>query len=231
MNRFTSELLGTFFLGCFSLVGSPFAVGIGLAALIWALGPVSSAHFNPAVTFSQRARGGISTGTAFAYLGAQFLAACSAALVTALMVGHNAERAEAAPMGPPDQWVVALFAEVLGMLLIVYTILAVAHARRTAGNSYAALAIGGAVFAASGTFSDFGAVFNPAVVWASALHDVLAALRAEQETGKALAVELIRFGKFAPWALCLVAAQLAGALLANGCFRLTHPEDVAMRRT
>jgi len=225
MNRFTAELLGTFLLGCFSLIGSPFAVGIGLAALIWALGPVSSAYFNPVVTFSQRLRGSIGTRWALAYLAAQFLAATLAALVTALMVGHNPERAEAAPMGPPDHWVATLSGEVIGSLLIVFVILAVAHSRRTAGNSYAALAIGGAVFAASATFSDFGAVFNPAVVWASALHDVLAAFRAEQETGKALAVELIRFGKFAPWAVCLVAAQLTGALLANGCFRLTHPED------
>lgn len=230
MNRLTSEFLGTFFLGCFALIGSPFAVGIGVAALIWAFGPVSGAHFNPAVTLSQRLRGSIGNGWALAYLGVQLLAACAAALVTALMVGHNAERAEAAPMGLPDGWAVALVAEVLGALLIVYTILAVAHSRRTAGNSYAALAIGGAVFAASATFSDFGAVFNPAVVCASALHDVLAALGAEQEAGKAVAIELIRFGKFAPWGLCLMAAQLAGAAAANGCFRLTHPEDTVGHR-
>lgn len=225
MNRFTAELLGTFFLGCLSLVGNALGVGVGLAALVWALGPVSGAHLNPAITLSQRARGSIGTGRALAYLGAQFLAATLVAIVTALMVGHNAERAAEAPLGAPDRWVAALAAEVLGTLLIAYVILAVAHSRRTAGNGYAALAIGGAVFAAATALADFGANFNPAVVWASALHDLLAALRAEQEVGKALAVEVLRFGKFAPWGLCAVTAQLAGALLANGCFRLTHPED------
>lgn len=225
MNRFTSEFLGTFFLCILVLLGNPFGVGIGLAALIWALGPVSGAQFNPAVTFSQRLHGAITGRWSLAYVGAQFLAASAAALVTAMMVGHNPEKLTEAPAGIPDAWVSALFAETLGTLLLAFVILAVANSRRTAGNSYAALAIGGTVFAAGSAFGDFSAFLNPAVTWAFGLHDVLAAFRAEQETGKAVAVELIRFGKFAPWAVCLVAAQLTGALLANGCFRLTHPEE------
>ena len=231
MNRFTSEFLGTFFLCILVLIGNPFGVGIGLAALVWALGPVSGAQFNPAVTFSQRVHGAITVRWSLAYVGAQLLAATSAALVTALMVGHNPEKLTEAPAGVPDAWISALSAELLGTLLLVFVILAVANSRRTAGNSYAALAIGGTVFAAGSAFGDFSAFLNPAVTWAFGLHDLVAAFRAEQDTGKAVAVELLRFGAFAPWALCLVAAQLAGALLATGCFRLTHPEDCGAGRT
>lgn len=225
MNRFTAEFLGTFFLCLFVMMGNAWSTALGLAALIWALGPVSRAYFNPAITLSQRLRGAITTGWALLYAGAQLLAAVAAALVSALLIGYNAERAESAPMGIPDGWAAALGAELLGTFLIAFVILGVANSRRTAGNSYAALAIGAAVYGASGAFADFSAIFNPAVTVASALHDLLAALRAEQDAGKAFVVELIRLGKFAPWAVCLIATQLLAALLANGCFRVTHPED------
>lgn len=225
MNRFTAELLGTFFLCLFAMMGNALATALGLAALIWSLGPVSRAYFNPAVTLSQRLRGTISTGWSLLYLAAQLLAAVAAALVSALIIGYNVERAEVAPLGAPGAWLSTLTAETLGTLLLTLVILGVANSRRTAGNSYAALAIAGSVYAASAAFGTLAATFNPAVTLASALHDLFAALRAEQGVGKAFTVEIIRFGKFAPWAVCLFAAQFLGALLANGCFRLTHPED------
>jgi glycerol uptake facilitator-like aquaporin len=225
MNRFTAEFLGTFFLCLFVMMGNGWSTALGLAALIWALGPVSRAYFNPAITLSQRLRGTITTGWALLYVAAQFLAAGAAALASALMIGYNAERAESSPMGVPDAWVAALGAELLGTFLIALVILGVANSRRTAGNSYAALAIGGAVYGASAALGNFSAIFNPAVTASSALHDLFASLRAEQGVGKAFAMELIRFGKFAPWAVCLIATQLVAALLANACFRVTHPED------
>ncbi len=225
MNRFTAEFLGTFFLCLFVMMGNGWSTALGLAALIWALGPVSHAYFNPAITLSQRLRGTITTSWALLYLVAQFAAAAAAALISALMIGYNPERAESAPMGAPDAWIAALSAELLGTFLITLVILGVANSRRTAGNSYAALAIGASVYGASAALGNFSAIFNPAVTAASALHDLFAAFRAEQEVGKAFAVELIRFGKFAPWAVCLIATQLTAALLANGCFRVTHPED------
>ena len=225
MNRFTAELLGTFFLCLFALMGNPLAVCLGLAALIWSIGSVSGGHFNPAVTFSQRLRGAIGTAWSFAYVGAQLLGATLAALVSALLVGHSPERTLEGPVGVPDDWLAALSGEVLGTLLLALVILGVATARRTAGNGYAALAIGAAVFAAGAVFGEYSAFLNPAVTWSSGLHDLLAAFRAESDVGKTVAAEAIRFGKFLPWAACLVTAQLAGALLANGCFWLTHPED------
>lgn len=225
MNRFTAELLGTFFLCLLATMGNPLAVALGLAALVWSLGPVSRAYFNPAITLSQRIQGAITTGWALLYLAAQLLGATAAALAGALIAGYDAERAEMAPMGAPDAWCATLAGELLGTLLLALVILGVANSRRTAGNSYAALAIGCVVYALSAAFGDVSATFNPAVTLAASLHDLLSALRAEHGIGKAFAIELIRFGKFAPWALCLLLAQLAGATLANACFRLTHPED------
>lgn len=227
MNRFTAECLGTFFLCLFALMGNALGVCLGLAAMVWAFGPVSGAHFNPAVTFSQRLRGALTTGWSFAYVGAQLAGATLAALVSALFVGHNPERASEAAGGIPDAWLASLGAELLGTLLLAAIILGVANARRTAGHPAAGLAIGGAVFAAGSVFGDISGFFNPAVTWSWGLHDLLAAFRAENDVGKALAAELIRFGRFLPWAACLIAAQLAGAALANGCFWLTHPEDRA----
>ena len=194
MNRFTAELLGTFFLCLLALMGNPMAICLGLAALIWSVGAVSGGHFNPAVTLSQRLHGAIGTAWSFAYLGAQFAGATLAALVSALLVGHDPERTASGPVGVPDEWISALTGEVLGTLLLALVILGVANSRRTAGNGYAALAIGSAVFAAAAVFAD--CAFNPAVTWASGLHDLLAAFRAEDEVGKTVAAEAIRFGKF-----------------------------------
>lgn len=229
MNRFTAECLGTFFLCLFSLLGNPLSVCLGLAALIWSLGPASGAYFNPAITLSQALRRSVTVPWAFLYLGAQTCGATLAALVSALFVGHNAERAAEPAVWIRGDWLGALGAELLGTMLIAGVILGVANSRRTAGNGYAALAIGGAVFAAGATFGSLSAFFNPAVTWAWGLHDLLSAFRAEDEAGKAIAAEVIRFGKFLPWAACLVVVQLAGAALANLVFRLTHPEDHGVR--
>lgn len=223
MNRFTAELLGTFFLCLLALLGEPMGVCLGLAALIWALGPVSGGHFNPAVSFSQRVHGAITTGWSLAYVLAQFLAATLAAILAALLGGYDAEQADAAPLGIPDGWMSALTGECLGTLLLALVILGVANARRNAGTAFAGLAIGGTVFAAG---TALGSPFlNPAVTWASGLRDLFSALAAEEGVGSAFSAELVRFGKFLPWAACLALAQLTGALLAAGCFRLTHPED------
>lgn len=225
MNRFTAEFLGTFFLCLFVMMGNGLSTALGLAALIWTFGSVSRAYFNPAIALSQRLRGTMSTTWALLSIVAHFLAAVAAAFVSALMIGYNPERAESAPVGAPDAWVAALGAELFGTFFIVLVVLGVANSRRTAGNSYAALAIGASLYGASAAFGNFSAIFNPAVTAASAFHDLFASLRAEQDITKAFMVELIRFGKFAPWAICLIATQLTAALLANGCFRVTHPED------
>jgi glycerol uptake facilitator-like aquaporin len=225
MNRFTAEFLGTFFLATFALIGNPLGLAVGLVALIWVLGPISGAHFNPVVTASFRIRGKITNGGLLGYIGTQFVAVSAAAFVTAMLVGHDPERAEVAGAGAPDAWLSALTAEILGTCFIVFVILVVATCRRTTGNTYAAPAIGAAVFGAISTFGATSGFFNPAITWASGLHDLLSSLRADTDVTKAFFAELIRFGKFLPWACCLIIAQFIGAVCANGFFWLIYPED------
>ena len=54
-----------------ALMGNTLATGAMLFVLITMLGPVSGAHFNPAVTLVMRMRGEIATGPALAYVAAQ----------------------------------------------------------------------------------------------------------------------------------------------------------------
>ena len=58
-----------------ALLGNTLATGAGLYVLITIFGPVSGAHFNPAVTFSFLLRREISLSLAGAYVGAQLLGA------------------------------------------------------------------------------------------------------------------------------------------------------------
>jgi glycerol uptake facilitator-like aquaporin len=87
--RLTSEAIGSFLLFAtvvgsgimaerlsggnvaVALLGNTLATGAMLFVLITMLGPVSGAHFNPAVTLVMRLRGEIATGPALAYVVAQ----------------------------------------------------------------------------------------------------------------------------------------------------------------
>lgn len=60
------------------LLGVALAHGLALAVLVSALGAVSGAHFNPAVTFAVLIAGRISPALAVAYVGAQLIGAVAA---------------------------------------------------------------------------------------------------------------------------------------------------------
>jgi glycerol uptake facilitator-like aquaporin len=58
-----------------ALLGNTLATGSGLVVLITVFGPVSGAHFNPAVTLAMLARRAIAPGAAAAYIVVQVIAA------------------------------------------------------------------------------------------------------------------------------------------------------------
>ncbi|CAN5852341.1 MIP/aquaporin family protein [soil metagenome] len=58
-----------------ALLGNTLATGAGLVVLISVFGPISGAHFNPAVTLVMRLRGEIATGLAVAYVASQIAGA------------------------------------------------------------------------------------------------------------------------------------------------------------
>jgi aquaporin Z len=161
------EFIGTFFLvyviGCVSLQDhvllAPLAIGASLMVMIFAGGHISGAHYNPAVTLGVWIRGACTSREAGFYLLAQLIGAVVAALAAGFLLGHGstvgASTATAAQV---------ILAEALGTFALVYTVLNVATAPATAGNSFYGLAIGFTVFAqavAVGKVS--GGAFNPAV--------------------------------------------------------------------
>jgi glycerol uptake facilitator-like aquaporin len=63
--------------------------GATLKTLIFTFGPISGAHFNPAVTLADASQGGISWSDAFAYLAAQVSGAFVGVAAAHLMFGQT----------------------------------------------------------------------------------------------------------------------------------------------
>jgi aquaporin Z len=127
--------------------------------MIFAGGHVSGAHYNPAVTLGVWIRGACSTLDASFYLVAQVIGAIVASLAAASLLGHGSSPA-------PSTVTVAqvILAEALGTFALVYTVLNVATAKATSGNSFFGLAIGFTVFAQAVVVGKIsGGAFNPAV--------------------------------------------------------------------
>lgn len=165
MNKYCTELIGTFFLmltiGCTVISGvsvAPLAIGAALMVMIFAGGHVSGGHYNPAVTLAVWLRGKCDTKDVVPYMVAQVIGAVLAALAVKVLVGSG--KAAAIKDVPA-----ALLAEFLFTFALAYVVLNVATAKGTSGNSFYGLAIGMTVmtgaFAVGGIS---GGAFNPAVV-------------------------------------------------------------------
>lgn len=176
MNRYLVEFIGTFFLVLtIGLVApeagalAPFAIAAILCAMIYAGGPVSMAHYNPAVSLAFWLRGRLESKDIGPYLIAQFAAALLAGLIVIFLEG---EAAQAKGFEHLDKLIIA---EILFTFALVFTILHVAISRRAEGNNYFGVAIALVVLAgalAVGTIS--GAAFNPAVTLGACLMGLLA---------------------------------------------------------
>jgi aquaporin Z len=167
MNKYIVEFIGTFFLvftvGMVSIEPgagalAPLAIGSALAVMVYAGGPISGAHYNPAVTLAVWLRGKVSGRDSIIYVVAQLLAAAAAALVVLYLKGNPELSAASPEVGP------ALVGEFLFAFALAFVILNVATAKRSEGNSYFGFAIGFTVMVgayAVGPIS--GGAFNPAV--------------------------------------------------------------------
>ncbi|MEN0006239.1 MAG: aquaporin [Bacteroidota bacterium] len=159
------EFIGTFFL-CLAVALNTNAgtmniiaiVGV-LTAMIYAGGPISAAHYNPAITLSFYLRGRISLRLGVYYVLAQCLAAGGAALCAQQLLSTSF-----APFPLLENWSAALTAEVLGTFALAFVIMAVATSKHSKGNEYYGLAIGSAVAGLAYLLGPYsGAMFNPAV--------------------------------------------------------------------
>lgn len=168
-----AEALGTFalvFFGCGAImvnadggglgqVGVSLAFGLVVAAMVFALGHLSGAHINPAVSLALAAKGRLPWGLVPGYWGAQVVGAIAAAIVLRSSLGDVASIGATAPAGSAAQ---SFVWELLMTAALLVVIAAVVTDERSAAG-LAALAIGGTIALASlvgGPVS--GASLNPA---------------------------------------------------------------------
>ena len=209
MRKYATEFVGTFFLVftiCNAVLAkaalAPLAIGVVLAAMVFAGGHISGAHYNPAVTVAVFLRGRLPARDIAPYFAAQLLGAAAAAEVTRWLVGPAPDPAFTAH---GKGLAAALVAEALVTFALAYVMLNVTTSKDHPNNSFYGLAIGVTVIAgaiAVGGLS--GGLFNPAVAFAVCIAGLVS------------------------WSMLwvYVVATLAGGALAAVAFRLLNPTDL-----
>jgi glycerol uptake facilitator-like aquaporin len=179
-----------------ALLGNTLATGAMLFVLITMLGPLSGAHFNPAVTMVFRLRGELATATALAYVAVQLaggiLGVWAAHLMFDLPILQFSDKARSGV----GQWT----GELIATFGLVLTILGTVRSRQEWVPVSVALYIVAAYWFTSST-----SFANPAITVARSLSDSFAGIAPANVAA-------------------FVAAQLAGAVLAMGVYRLLFSE-------
>jgi MIP family channel proteins len=151
----TAEAIGTFALvfagagaimvdaksGALGHVGVALTFGLVIMAMIYAVGHISGAHFNPAVSFAFALTRHFPWPRAAAYWGAQVAGALAAALLLRGSLGRIAHVGATLPSGSDRQ---SFLWETVLTFFLMFVIMAVATDTRAVGEA-AAIAIGGTV--------------------------------------------------------------------------------------
>jgi aquaporin NIP len=214
--RLAAEALGAFALvffgagaimvaakyGAFGQLGIAIAFGLAIAAMVYALGHISGAHLNPAVSLGFALSRHFPWRLVGAYWAAQLLGAIAAAFLLRASLGDIADVGATTPSGSDRQ---SFLWEIVLTFVLMLVIMAVATDTRAVGEA-AAIAIGGTVALdalVGGPVS--GASMNPA-----------------RSLGPALAA-----GQFdALWVYLL--APLIGAALGALAYQLLRGEHAAL---
>lgn len=178
------------------LLENAFATAAALAAIILAVGPVSGAHLNPAVTLVDRAFGRRSSAEAGAYIGAQVVGGCLGAMVANAMFGLPLVQASTHVRTGGPLWlgeVVATF----GLVLVIFGM------TRGGEHRFIPFAVAGYI-AGAYWFTSSTSFANPAVTIGRTLSDSFAGIAPSS-------------------APAFVVAQLAGAGLAALVVLLLYP--------
>jgi len=212
--KYVAEFVGTFLLiftvGCNVLSGNGVWGGVSIGSVlmvaIYALGGISGANFNPAVSLTlglTKVMGG--PGMHFKdvgiYAGVQVVAGVAAAFSYSALFGKSFDVGPAAGFGALE----AGLAEFLYTFMLCFVVLNVAAASSNKPNQFYGLAIGYVIVAgAYGAGAVSGGCFNPAV-----------AVGIDASSGAN------GFGWCAYYTLC----EFAGAAVAAGMFRVVRPQE------
>ena len=173
--RAFAEFVGTFalvFVGVLAvalagagggLVGVALAHGLVIAVMVSAVGHISGAHFNPAVTIGFLVTRRIEPALAGLYVFVQLLAAAAGALLARLIVDAGAAEAGSPTLGEGVALADAVVVEAVLTFFLVFVVFATAVDPRGTFKSIAGLAIGLTItfdILAGGPFT--GAAMNPA---------------------------------------------------------------------
>jgi glycerol uptake facilitator-like aquaporin len=161
-----------------ALLANALATGGALVALILAFGPVSGAHFNPAVTLAHASRGGLPWRTVPGYVLAQIAGALAGVALADLTFALPASTHVRAGTGLFFSEIVATF----GLLAVVW---GVGKSRPgSAPYAVAAYIVGAYWFTPSTSFA------NPAVTLGRSLTDTFAGIR-PTDAGPFIAAQLL----------------------------------------
>lgn len=171
---------------------------------MYACGPISGGHINPAVTLAIFLRGKLHVDEIFLYWASQFIGGLVGALLGGVISGQFAVPA----VGQGHSLFQAWLAEFLFTTLLCFVVLCVATLPKSAGNHYFGLSIGVAVFVGAVSAGGIsGGAFNPAVI-----------------VGLTGAGEFWKLWKYG-YAVLVVSANLTGAVTAVCIFQVTTMED------
>jgi glycerol uptake facilitator-like aquaporin len=156
-----------------ALLGNTLATGAGLVVLITILGPISGAHFNPAVTLYFTLRREFPLWELPAYAAMQILGGLAGALLAHLMFDLPLIQISTHMRSGFGQWV--------GEFVATFALLAaIIGSRRSPG---AAPYMVGLVIMAGYWFTSSTSFANPAVTIARAISDTFAGIRPEDTPG------------------------------------------------
>jgi glycerol uptake facilitator-like aquaporin len=179
-----------------ALLANTLATGAALVALILTFGPVSGAHFNPAVTLSDASLGGLRWREVPAYLSAQTAGAFAGVAAAHLMFGE--------PLFAASRHARAGGAQAFGEFVATFGLLSVVWGCVRLQRPVVVPFAVGAYITAAYWFTASTSFANPAVTLARSATDTFSGIRPSDVPG-------------------FVAAQLAGAAAAMLLFRWLVP--------
>jgi len=178
-----------------ALLANTIATGAALVALILTFGPISGAHFNPAVTVADASQGGTRWSDVPTYIGAQLVGALVGVFVAHLMFEEQVLQVSTHVRSGGSQ-VLSEFIATFGLLAVIW---GCSRARSESVPFGVGLYITAAYwFTASTSFA------NPVVTIARAMTDTFAGIRPSDVPG-------------------FIVAQIAGAAMATLLFRWLLP--------